>query len=140
MNTSTSGRRNGRGNNVPAARNLRRRLTTAAVVLWVALRDRRFGGHKVRPQHPAGPFVLDVCCSAVRLAIEIDGPIHNQQHDQDAARYQRLVASGYQITRLTNDEILADLPAALGHIHHAIACASPLSRASGEGLGVRAQS
>ena len=65
--------------NVPAARRLRARETVSERVLWGALRDRGVGGYKFRRQHPVGIFVLDFYCEALRLAIEIDGPIHNDQ-------------------------------------------------------------
>ena len=108
-------------NNVPAARLLRRSLTPAEAMLWRALRDRRAGGAKFRRQHPVGPFVLDFCCSAARLAIEVDGPIHDEQADRDAARTALLTTSGYRILRVRNEDVLTDIGSVLAHIAAAIA-------------------
>ena len=113
-------RRKDSRNNVPAARELRRRLTPAETVLWDALWDRRLDGFKFRRQHPVGPFVLDFCCPAHRLAVEVDGPIHDQQRDQDTARDELLTTAGYSMLRLSNHEIQTDFPAALARIRSAL--------------------
>ena len=96
-------------NNVPAARHLRQRLTPAEEVLWRSLRDRRFDGLKFRRQHPVGPFVLDFCCADVRLSVEVDGPVHDQQTNQDEERARLLADRGYRVLRVRNDEVLTDL-------------------------------
>jgi very-short-patch-repair endonuclease len=47
--------------NVPGARLLRGRETTAEDLLWETLRNRRLSGLKFRRKHPIGPFVVDFC-------------------------------------------------------------------------------
>ncbi|MEX1103071.1 MAG: DUF559 domain-containing protein, partial [Dehalococcoidia bacterium] len=54
-----------RGNNVRAARRLRRELTATEATLWEALRDKRLNGLKFRRQHPVGRFVIDFYCADV---------------------------------------------------------------------------
>ena len=61
---------------VKKARRLRRVMTIPEVILWTRLRQRP-GGFKFRRQHPAGPYVLDFFCSEARLAIEVDGMVHD---------------------------------------------------------------
>ena len=95
-----------RTHNVEAARELRRRSTPAEAAAWRLLRDRRFGGVKFRRQHPVGPYVLDFCCAALRLAIELDGGIHERQIDADAHRQRELESHGYRLLRFTNDDVL----------------------------------
>ena len=74
--------------NIPAARALRDRQTPTEAVMWQALRGRRAGGWKFRRQHAVGRFVLDFYCHALRLAVEIDGGIHNSA-EQTALDHER---------------------------------------------------
>jgi len=99
-----------------AARELRRRETEAETVLWAALRDRQVAGLKFRRQRPAGPFVLDFYCAEHRLVIEVDGGVHDEQREQDAARTAILEQYGYRVVRFRNEEILTDLLAVLARI------------------------
>ncbi len=68
-----------------AARELRRKrnMTQVEQVLWQALQRRQLDGLEFRAQHPVGPFVLDFYCPACRLAIALDGPIHDGQMEQE---------------------------------------------------------
>ncbi len=83
------------------------------------MRGRRLAGLKFRRQHPIGPFVADFCCPDRRVIIELDGEIHNTQHDRDAEREALLRAAGYHVVRFTNEELLADLPRILTIIQRA---------------------
>lgn len=67
------GRRSGR------ARGLRRRQTDSESVLWRHLRDRQLHQAKFRRQHPIGPYIVDFCCLAHRLVVELDGGHHIAQ-------------------------------------------------------------
>ncbi|MBO9499679.1 MAG: DUF559 domain-containing protein [Novosphingobium sp.] len=64
------------------ARKLRCEMTLPEGLLWRELRKRP-DGFKFRRQHPAGIYILDFYCAAVRLAVEVDGAVHN---GDDAAR------------------------------------------------------
>jgi very-short-patch-repair endonuclease len=90
---------------VPSARDLRKRQTSAEVAMWRLLRDRRLDGVKFRRQHPIGPFVVDFCCPASRLVIELDGMIHDELVEQDEERTRQLEASGYRVVRFRNEEV-----------------------------------
>ena len=94
-------------------------MTPAEAVPWRALRDRRLAGLEFRRQHPVGPFALDFCCPVLRLAVEVDGAVHDAKTDQDSARTELLEANGYQVLRFRNDEVLTSLPSVLARIHHA---------------------
>ena len=58
------------------ARKLRGEMSLPEVLLWRELRKRP-DGFKFRRQHPAGVYILDFYCAAVRLAIEVDGSAHD---------------------------------------------------------------
>jgi very-short-patch-repair endonuclease len=65
----------GPGETVKRARKLRSEMSLPEGLLWRELRKRP-RGFKFRRQHPAGVYVLDFYCAAVRLAIEVDGFVH----------------------------------------------------------------
>lgn len=99
-----------------AARRLREELTPAESILWRALRGRQLEGLKFRCQHPVGKFIVDFYCPTLKLVIEVDGSIHNQQQIYDLARTEQLQAFGYCVLRFTNDELIKDLPSVLDQI------------------------
>lgn len=122
-----------------AAFEMRREMTSAEQLLWQALRKRQVNGMRFRAQHPVGRFVLDFFCPAHRLVIEVDGPIHDRQHEEDAARTALLEAHGYRVLRFGNDEILTDLPSVLQRIV-AVVPPPPELGAGVRGLGAALQS
>ena len=103
------------------ARALRQRATEAERILWEHLRNRRLHGLKFRRQHPIGPYIVDFYCAAHRLVVEIDGPIHEGQREQDALRSEYLTMYGYRVLRFTNEEVLRDTESVLKRIWQACA-------------------
>jgi very-short-patch-repair endonuclease len=89
------------------ARQLRQGQTTAEEKVWQLLRNNQFMGLKFRRQHVIEGFVVDFYCDEHRLAIEIDGGIHNQkmQHDYDELRQIELESKDVKFVRITNEEI-----------------------------------
>src|SRR3569833_3432644 len=86
------------------ARDMRREPTPAELMLWSRLRRKRLEGLKFRFQHPVGNFILDFYCPMVKLVVEVDGPIHDEQTERDAARTALIETHDYHVLRLTNDE------------------------------------
>jgi very-short-patch-repair endonuclease len=99
-----------------AARRLRCDPTPAEVALWVALRDRQLCGVRFRRQHAVGTFVLDFYSTAHRLAIEVDGDVHDQQQERDALRTEYLELRGIRVIRFRNEEVLHSLADVLTRI------------------------
>ncbi|MDP9363562.1 MAG: DUF559 domain-containing protein [Chloroflexota bacterium] len=121
--TAVKRERVGRGiapGGVANARALRQRMTPAEEVLWRALRGRRFAAYKFRRPHPVGPFVLDFCCPAARLVVEVDGAVHDRQAEQDDFRTGMLEANDYRILRFWNEDVLGDVDEVLNGILVAI--------------------
>jgi very-short-patch-repair endonuclease len=96
---------------VEQARELRQNLMEAEEVLWNQLRGRRFKGYKFRRQHPADKFVLDFYCHKARLAVEVDGGIHQDTDvsERDINRTFELEQLGIKVRRISNIEIETDL-------------------------------
>ena len=132
---------------VAVARSLRREATGSEDMLWQALRGKQLDGRKFRRQQPVGAFVLDFYCSSERLAVEVDGAIHENQREADAERQAILESLGIRFVRVTAAEVEQDMPTVLAHIRAAFASAmdSPPSVGKGstplpgvgEGPGVR---
>jgi very-short-patch-repair endonuclease len=91
------------------AAELRKNMTTAEKVLWQQLRNRKFGGLKFRRQHPVDIFIIDFYCHERKLAIEVDGEIHNQvdQKEWDENRSFELNEFGIQILRFSNEDVIS---------------------------------
>jgi very-short-patch-repair endonuclease len=123
---------------VEVARQFRKAPTHSEAVLWQALRDRQLDGIKFRRQQPIGPFVVDFFAPALRLVVEVDGPIHETQQEADRQREELLESVGLRVFRLAAEEVENRLPQALDKLRQFINnLPSPFM---GEGAGVRATS
>ena len=91
------------------ARQMRAEPTEAEAVLWRALRGRRLAGWRFRRQHVLAGFVVDFYCPSLWLAIEVDGPIHDERRVEDDARTQALATLGVRVLRFRNEDILSRL-------------------------------
>ena len=91
------------------AAELRKNMTIAEKVLWQQLRNRKVGGLKFRRQHPVDIFILDFYCHERKLAIEVDGEIHNQvdQKEWDENRSFELNEFGIQMLRFSNEDVIS---------------------------------
>ena len=49
-------------------------------------------------------FILDFYCHAKKLAVEIDGGIHDDRREQDERRTAILEAAGIRVIRFRNEE------------------------------------
>ncbi len=113
------------------ARRLRREATTSEKILWEALRNRQLKGRKFRRQQPVGAFVLDFYCAEERLAVEVDGEIHQNQQEDDQLRQQILESLGIRFVRVTSQDVEQNISDTLSRILAAFT-PSPLV---GEGAG-----
>ena len=107
------------------ARGLRKSATQAEDRLWQAIRGKRFNGKKFRRQMPIGAFVVDFYCPSDRLAIEVDGGIHEQQIEADRIRQELIASLDIRFLSLTNDDVMRDLPGALAKIEQALSPPHP---------------
>ena len=90
---------------VLTARTLRRDMTLPEVLLWQRLRGGKAGA-KIRRQHPIGPYIIDFYCNDARLAVEIDGAIHDGSTGRDATRDTFLRENGHQVLHINAGDIL----------------------------------
>ena len=98
------------------ARELRKNMTPAEKILWEQVRHNRLGGLQFRRQQIINPFIVDFYCHSKALVVEVDGDIHDLQPDYDAQRSTYLIACGFRILRVTNDEVKDNLLAVVQRI------------------------
>ncbi len=98
------------------ARELRKDLTDEERKVWEALRNRRFENLKFKRQHVIEGFVVDFYCNELKLAIEIDGKVHQKQKNYDELRQCLIEDKGIRFIRITNEEINIDVKILLNEI------------------------
>ncbi|MBN1548284.1 MAG: DUF559 domain-containing protein, partial [Syntrophaceae bacterium] len=120
---------------VERARELRKRQTPTEQMLWEMLRDRQLLGFKFRRQHQVGDYILDFYCHEAKLAVELDGAVHEQRLEKDAKRDAYLKSQGIQVLRISNEDLVSHTSSALEQIVAFLP--SPSGRgAGGEGQNV----
>ena len=128
------------GHLIAFARQLRKDSTDAEDILWQLLRNRQLNGAKFRRQHPvATGYILDFYCAECRLAIEVDGSIHDlpEQAAYDAKRTQHLEQFNVKVIRFSNAEVLTQTEWVLSVINTYLSSSSLPPQ--GEGSGLRGQ-
>jgi len=134
------------------ARDLRKRQTFAEAILWQALRASRLDDLKFRRQHPIDRYFADFACESLRLVVELDGKVHDEDDRQlyDYHRQQEIERLGWFVLRFPNDQVTGALPTVLAAIrdqaklagagtpHPPVDCADgPLPLPMGEGTRKR---
>ncbi len=88
-------------------RDLRTNGTPAEAALWKRLKGRQVEGLMFRRQFSVGNAILDFYCPALRLALELDGQVHNNgiwgRRQEDFDRDRLLLAEhGITVLRYEN--------------------------------------
>lgn len=101
---------------------LRLRETPAEKLLWSRLRNNQLGV-KFRRQHPMLNYVVDFYCHSAKLAVELDGPIHEtaEQKFHDMERTDALGRFRLTVIRFRNDEVINDVDQVVDKIHEQLA-------------------
>jgi len=104
------------------AKAFRRRMTPPEARLWRYLQAHRLKGYGFRRQHPIGPFILDFYCAAAKLAVEVDGAVHDdpEQMHRDRRRTAWLQRRGLRVIRLRAVSVRDEIEGVLEYILTAI--------------------
>tara|TARA_A100001015_G_scaffold319784_1_gene443859 strand:+ start:4924 stop:5286 length:363 start_codon:yes stop_codon:yes gene_type:complete len=96
---------------------LRQNMTEAESVLWDKVRANKMG-IKIKRQYGIGPYVLDFYIPKIKLAIEVDGEIHQKPEikEKDLNRDKFLDNNGIDVLRFTNNEVLTQLDKVISDI------------------------
>lgn len=103
-------------------RQLKKNQTCCEKIVWIYLRDRKTLGYKFRRQNSVDRFVIDFYCPELKLAVEIDGNVHDKsdQKEHDDRRQEYIEKYGISFLRITNEELLANPNMAFKRIEGAI--------------------
>jgi leucyl-tRNA synthetase len=113
-----------------SARENRKNTTEAEEKFWEVVRNNNLG-FKFRRQHAISRFIVDFVCIEKKLVVEIDGPIHETQKQEDEERTSIISNEGFKVIRFTNDEVLNDLSLVLKKLKSELTSPSPLERGRG---------
>jgi very-short-patch-repair endonuclease len=99
-------------------RELRNNLTPAEAELWKHLKNGQLNDRKFRRQHSIGNYILDFYCPSERLAVELDGQVHNSAIAEhfDYERDNILKELGIKVLRFENKDVFENLSAVLQEI------------------------
>jgi very-short-patch-repair endonuclease len=83
-------------------------MTLPEVLLWQAIRAKRLKGLTFRRQRPIGPYILDFYCWSARLAVEVDGLVHESERQSvhDTRRGEWLAGKNVRVLRIPASDIL----------------------------------
>lgn len=89
------------------AKAMRRAPTAAEGLVRSIVRGRGVHGLKFRRQQPIAGFIVDFYCAEHRIALEVDGAIHDRAdaRDHDEARTRALTAMSIRVVRIRNDDV-----------------------------------
>ena len=103
---------------IKRARMLRKTMTKAEVKLWKYLCKKQLNDIRFRRQHPISRFIVDFYCHSLKLVIEIDGEVHQQeiQQERDENRTYELQELGLTVVRFDNQMVLNNISKVLKEI------------------------
>jgi len=100
------------------SRDLRKNQTQAELIFWEKVKNKQFLGYKFLRQHPLFYeyydkekfFIADFYCREVKLVVEIDGGIHEEQKDYDQIRTEIIESQHeYKVIRYKNEQVMKDI-------------------------------
>ena len=99
------------------ARDMRNNSTSSEIRFWSELQnDSELSKIDCHRQKPIGNFIPNFYFPSVRLVIEIDGEIHNNQQEYDNERDNIIATNNITIMRFTNEQIQKELLAVFAQI------------------------
>jgi len=74
-----------------------------------------FPNYRFRRQHPLSNYIADFYCHKLKLVIELDGNIHDQEEVKasDQEREEAIKSLGITVIRFTNEDIKTRIEACL---------------------------
>jgi len=93
------------------AKVLRENMTVPESLLFEKLRKNQILGLRFKAQHPINQFIVDFYCHKLKLVIEIDGEIHENDEAQeyDFNRTIELEKFGLKVVRFKNKDIIDNI-------------------------------
>ncbi len=96
--------------------------------MWNTLRGNNFLDLSFRRQHIVDGYIVDFYCHKLKLAIEIDGSVHQNQIEEDVERQKIIEVRGIKFLRINSQEVEENLQGVLEEIKVFIAPSLTLPR------------
>ena len=104
----------------PLTRVLRKNMTDAERRLWSKIRRKQLKKFQFYRQRNIGDFIVDFCCPAAKLIIELDGGQHYSKENivKDEARDKFLSGLGFRVLRFSNSDIFNNIEGVVKEIYN----------------------
>lgn len=91
-------------------RQLRKDQTYCEQIMWLHLRNRKLLGIKFKRQYSVDKYVIDFYAPEMKLAVELDGNVHNLPDKKEYDKERQTDIEKYKIKfiRITNEELLGN--------------------------------
>jgi very-short-patch-repair endonuclease len=100
------------------SQNLRRQPTDAERKLWSKLRLKQLDGYQFYRQRVIGNYIVDFCCPALKLVLEVDGSQHYSAKGiaADKIRDNYLQDLGLKVLRFNDYDVLTNISGVVENI------------------------
>ena len=90
--------------------------------MWKYLQSYRPFGARFRRQTPIGNYIADFAWLSARIVVEVDGISHEmeEQLERDRRKDAFLRREGFEVFRVNDNEVIANLPSAFSAIEQAL--------------------
>ena len=103
---------------VEKARLLRNKSTPGEKRLWKYISRKQILGYDFDRQTPIDNYIVDFCCKALKLVIELDGRYQDFKVEYDERRQKRIESYGVQVIRFEEKMVLEDIDQVLAEIRY----------------------
>ncbi|MFH1822822.1 MAG: endonuclease domain-containing protein [Patescibacteria group bacterium] len=92
---------------IQLAKEFRKNSTNSEKLMWNEIRNRQFMNLKFRRQHLIDGYIVDLYCHELKLAIEVDGGIHNSINliEEDIERQKIIEKNNIKFFRVKSEDI-----------------------------------
>jgi len=96
---------------IALARKLRKKQTTAELLLREILRNKNVNNLKFRRQHSVGNYIADFFCKELKLVIEVDGFTHQFEKviKKDKKKDEYFLEIGISILRFDDEDVMNEI-------------------------------
>jgi len=94
---------------------LRKAGNLAEVLLWNELKKDKLKYRFLR-QKPINRYIVDFYCPVLKLAVEIDGSIHNYKMQEDKNRQKNIESIGIKVVRFLDSDVRYNLEGVIENI------------------------
>ena len=101
---------------------MRNNLTPAEAALWTLLKNKQILGLRFRRQFSVNNYILDFFCPRAKLAIELDGEVHNppEAREYDLKRDDFLGSLDIKVLRVENKLVFENTTQVISAIETAL--------------------